>query len=132
MNEINSVGGPADRFVKVVFELPRDDDGWPPVACEGLWAVPVTADTVWLHNSPWFVRGVANDDLIRVRRAEDRQLWADERLEWSGYCTIRIIPFREARWEGRGNDFSMHSRPWESPVRASSSRHGGPRRTARR
>jgi len=95
VGEIRPAGDTSDRFVKVVFELPRDDDGWPPVAREGLWAVPVTSDTVRLENSPWFVRGVANGDLIRVRRGEDGQMWAGERLEWSGYCTIRIIPFRE-------------------------------------
>jgi hypothetical protein len=53
-----------------------------------------------LENSPWFVRGVANGDLIRVRRDEDGVLWADERLEWSGYCTIRVIPFRAGPLEG--------------------------------
>jgi hypothetical protein len=95
VGEIRPGDGTADRFVKVVFELPQDDDGWPPVAREGLWAVPVAPDTVRLENSPWFVRGVANGDLIRVRRGEDGQLWADERLKWSGYCLIRIIPFRE-------------------------------------
>lgn len=94
VEEISPAGVAADRFVKVVFELPRDDDGWPPAASEGLWAVTVTSDTVRLHNTPWFVRGVANGDLIRVRRSEDGQLWADERLEWSGRCAIRIIPFK--------------------------------------
>jgi len=100
VGEINSGKGTADRFVKVVFEVPRDDDGWPPVAREGLWAVPVTSDTVRLHNSPWFVRGVANGDLIRVRKDEDGQLWADERLEWSGTCTIRVVPFRKGPLDG--------------------------------
>jgi hypothetical protein len=100
VDEINSGKGTADRFVKVVFEVPRDDDGWPPVAREGLWAVPVTSDTVRLHNSPWFVRGVANGDLIRVRKDEDGQLWADERLEWSGTCTIRVVPFRKGPLDG--------------------------------
>ena len=95
-----SRGPVAEGFVKVVFELPRDEDGWPPVGREGLWAVPVTSDVVRLDNSPWFVRGVANGDLIRVRRDEDGVLWADERLEWSGYCTIRVIPFRAGPLEG--------------------------------
>ena len=95
MDETSPGSDTANRFVKVVFELPRGDDGWPPVAREGLWGVQVTSDTVRLHNSPWFARGVANGDLIRVRRGEDGQLRAEDRLEWSGYCTIRIIPFRD-------------------------------------
>lgn len=90
-----SVGSPAaDGFVKVVFELPRDGDGWPPAASEGLWAVPVAPDVVRLDNTPFFVRNVASGDLIRVERAEDGQLRAGERLQWSGHCTIRVVPFQ--------------------------------------
>jgi hypothetical protein len=82
-----------DRYVKVWFELPKDDDGWPPAASESLWAVPVAPDVVRLDNTPWFVRNVASGDLVRVRRRDDGRLWADERIEWSGNCTIRIVPF---------------------------------------
>jgi hypothetical protein len=60
-----------------------------------LRAVPVAADVVRLDNTPFFVRGVASGDLIRVGRTEDGQLRAGERLRWSGHCTIRIIPFRD-------------------------------------
>ena len=95
MDEANPGGRTAGQFVKVVFELPQDDDGWPPAGSEGVWAVPVTPDVVRLDNTPFFVRGVAAGDLIRVRHGEDGQLLADERLQWSGHCTIRIIVFRD-------------------------------------
>lgn len=78
--------------VKVHFDLPRDDDGWPPVAVESLWAETVGGDVVRLTNVPWFVRGVAIGDLIRVERDSDGVLWAAEHLEWSGNCTIRVVP----------------------------------------
>jgi hypothetical protein len=90
----------AGQFIKVIFELPQDDDGWPPAGSEGLWAVPVTPDVVRLDNTPFFVRGVAAGDLIRVRRNDDGQLQADERLQWSGHCTIRIIVFRDGPLSG--------------------------------
>jgi hypothetical protein len=93
--------GPAvNGLVKVVFELPQDEDGWPPVGSEGLWALSMSADVVQLENSPWFVRGVANGDWIRIRRDEHGVLWAEERVKWSGYCTIRVIPFRSGPLEG--------------------------------
>ncbi|WP_238010479.1 DUF4265 domain-containing protein [Dactylosporangium sp. AC04546] len=91
---------PDEEFVKVVFELPVDDDGWPPVASEGLWAAQVTADTVRLANTPWFALNVASGDVFRVRRSDDGQLYAAERLEWSGHCTIRIIPLPEGPLAG--------------------------------
>jgi hypothetical protein len=81
MDETSPGGGTPGQSVKVIFELPQDEDGWPPAGSEGLWAVPVTPDVVRLDNTPFFVRGVATGDLIRVRRGDDGQLQADERLQ---------------------------------------------------
>lgn len=79
--------------MKVRFELERNDDGWPPASSEGLWATPVDEDLVRLDNNPWFARNVACGDIYRVRRDADGVLWAVECVEWSGNCTIRVIPF---------------------------------------
>jgi Domain of unknown function (DUF4265) len=96
VDDTSPEGGAADRFVKVVFELPRDgDDAWPPVASETLWAVVVEPGVVRLDNTPFFVRNVAADDLIRVTPDANGQWQAGERLRWSGHYTIRIIVFGE-------------------------------------
>jgi Domain of unknown function (DUF4265) len=100
VDETDPGGAMGDQFVKVVFELARDEDGWPPAASEGLWAVPVSPDVVRLDNTPFFARGVAADDLIRVRREADGRLRAAGLLEWSGHCTIRIIVFRDGQLGG--------------------------------
>jgi Domain of unknown function (DUF4265) len=100
VDETSPGGGTAGQFIKVIFKLLQDDDGWPPAGSEGLWAVPVTPDVVRLDNTPFFARGVATGDLIRVRRNDDGQLQADERLQWSGHCTIRIIVFRDGPLSG--------------------------------
>lgn len=89
-----------ESLVKVIFELPSDGEGWPPAASESLWAVPVDPGIVRLANTPFFVRGVASGDVLRVRRDADGQLRAGERLEWSGHCTIRVIPFRNGPLAG--------------------------------
>lgn len=109
-----------DQFVKVVFELPRDKDGWPPAASEGLWAIPVSPDVVRLDNTPFFVRGVAAGDLIRVHREADGQLRAAARLQWSGHCTIRIIVFRDGPLGGSRQQVLDMLRRWVRPVRVSS------------
>lgn len=87
-------GEPAD-YVRVRFHLLQDDDGWPPVASEGLWALPLGGNLVRLDNIPWFPRNVASGDTIRTRTDSDGVLWATDKVEWSGNCTIRVIPFRE-------------------------------------
>jgi hypothetical protein len=91
-----AVGG----LVKVWFDLARDDDGWPPVGREGLWAVVVSPDVVRLDNTPWFALNVANGDLFQIRRGDDDLWLAGQRLQWSGNCTIRIIPFAEGAMGG--------------------------------
>lgn len=86
--------------VKVYFDLPRDDVDWPPVTVESVWAEKVDGDVVRLDNVPWFVRGVANGDLIRVEPGADGLLWAAEHLQWSGNCTIRVVSFRTGPLHG--------------------------------
>lgn len=82
----------AAEHVKIRFRLEVDDDGWPPVGSEGLWGEPVGQDSYRIDNTPWFVRNLASGDVVRALAGDDGVLWATGRLEWSGHCTIRVIP----------------------------------------
>jgi hypothetical protein len=81
----------SDTHVKVHFRLEADEDGWPPASVESLWAVELGDGTVRLDNIPWFVRGVASDDILRVEVDEDGLRWAVETVRASENCTIRLI-----------------------------------------
>jgi hypothetical protein len=89
-------------YVRVRFQLRQDDDGWPPVASEGVWAVPLGGDVVRLDNIPWFARNVACGDLFRTSADSHGEVWATERVKWSGNCTVRVIPFPEGALAGSG------------------------------
>ncbi len=82
-----------EELVHVIFEL-EVEDGWPPVSAERVWAVPLGNERFRLRNVPWFVRGVAEDDVVHAVAPTDSS-WPVfvERLEWSGNLTIRVIPF---------------------------------------
>lgn len=87
--------------VKVRFELPQDEDGWPPLRSEGLWAAPLAErEHVRLDNVPWFALNVADGDVFRVSADDDGVMWAVERVSWSGNCTIRVIPFKDGPLAG--------------------------------
>ena len=86
--------------VRVRFQLRQDDDGWPPVASEGLWAVPLGGDVVRLDNIPWFARDVASGDTFRTSTDRDGVLWVTDKVAWSGNCTVRVIPFPEGALAG--------------------------------
>lgn len=85
--------------VKVRFRLDRQDQDWPPVESEGVWATPSGAAEYRLDNVPWFVRGVAFGDLVRATPDEDGVLWVDGPVQWSGRYTIRVIPLGEGTSE---------------------------------
>lgn len=83
------------RFVTVRFSLSVDSEGWPPVSSEGLWAEILGNDEFRIDNTPWFVRNLAADDVVRALAGSDGVLWATERVRWSGRCTVRVIPRKD-------------------------------------
>lgn len=85
----------SDDHVKIHFRLEVDEDDWPPATVESLWAVDLGDGTVRLDNIPWFVRGVASDDIIRVEVGEDGLRWAGETAQSSNKCTIRLIVMKD-------------------------------------
>lgn len=82
--------GRVAELVTVRFELTPDEVGWPPAASEGLWAEPLGRGRYRLDNTPFYVRGVAADDVVRARRRKG-QLWVREVVAHSGRLTLRII-----------------------------------------
>ncbi len=45
-----------------------------------------------VDNIPFLVTGAAEGDLVRFTVDDDGLRWVVERVEWSGNCTIRILP----------------------------------------
>ncbi|MBO1752567.1 DUF4265 domain-containing protein [Actinotalea sp. BY-33] len=86
--------------VRVRFPLERDDFGWPPAESEALWARPVGAAAFRLDNTPWFVRGVAADDVVEARPDEDGVLWFVQLLERGGRVVVRVIPRHDGPLRG--------------------------------
>ncbi|MFJ7063867.1 DUF4265 domain-containing protein [Streptomyces sp. NPDC101115] len=82
----------ADR-IKIWFRfVPRE--GWLPQDTEGLWAVPVGADTARVANVPFLQDGVAEGDVVRYTTDAEGMHWATGRAEASGNVTIRVLPER--------------------------------------
>jgi Domain of unknown function (DUF4265) len=96
----NDRAGEHHDLVRVRFRLPQDDGGWPPVASEGLWVVPLGGDLVRLDNVPWFARDVASGDTLRTATDSDGVRWATDKVAWSGNCTVRVIPFPDGALAG--------------------------------
>jgi hypothetical protein len=78
--------------VKIRFRLLQGADGYPPCESEGLWATALGDGAYRIANLPWFVPDVALDDVFHAVADRDGILWAVERTEESGNCTIRVAP----------------------------------------
>lgn len=81
-----------DDLVKVRFALERDGSGWPPAESEGLWAAPIEDGSFRLDNTPWFVRGVAADDVVEASPDGGGAQWFTRVSSRGGRQVIRVIP----------------------------------------
>jgi uncharacterized protein DUF4265 len=82
---------------KVHFPLVPDADGWPPASVESLWARRTgRADELVIDNTPFFVRGIAWLDLIRVVAGADGRLEFAGLVSESGHSTVRVIVLDDA------------------------------------
>jgi hypothetical protein len=79
--------------VKVFFHLEQDDDDYPPVAAESVWAIRTKNDGEFvLDNIPFFACEATLGDAVSARE-EDGVLWFDKLIKWSGNSLIRAVFF---------------------------------------
>lgn len=76
---------------RVVFELQRDEDGYPPSDYERLWATPLPNGNYVIDNIPFFVMGISSEDEVSVRR-DGEELFFKELVNPSGISTFRLVP----------------------------------------
>lgn len=79
-----------EGWVKILFHLEQDDDGYPPYSVESLWARPVD-DGYQLDNIPFFTRGVSAGDVVAVDADEDGALVFRSVVRPSGHSTVRVF-----------------------------------------
>lgn len=77
------------------FPLEPDEDGWPPVSSEGLWAEPVGPGLYRLDNAPFFVTGVAPDDVVEAAADEDGNRQFVRVVQMGGRVVARVVPRRD-------------------------------------
>lgn len=84
---------------KIHFPLAQDEDGYPPVAVESVWANPSKKpDEYVLDNVPFFARAATLGDVVHVRE-EGGQLWFESVVHRSQNSLVRIVFFDRAAVE---------------------------------
>ncbi|WNG46390.1 DUF4265 domain-containing protein [Archangium minus] len=87
-----------DEYVKVLFELEKEDEDYPPVEYERLWARPLGEGLFEIDNIPFFVRGISVGDVVAAQQGKGEVVFS-ELVRASGNSTLRIIVFDESHVE---------------------------------
>jgi len=82
---------PNPTHVKIGFYLEQDEDGWPPITRENLWAVDLGEGRYRIDNIPFYVLGISDGDLVAAVTEEDGRLVFSELVEASSNSTFRLI-----------------------------------------
>ena len=77
--------------VKILFALEQDEDGYPPVNVESVWARKTSDNFYELDNIPFYVRGISYKDVVDVARDDEGALNFKNIVRRSGHSTVRVI-----------------------------------------
>ena len=82
-----------ERLYKVAFDLPVETAHWANVPTERLWTEKTSVKMeVRVRNVPFYVKGVAFGDIVRVRADHKRrELVFEDFVSESGHSAVRII-----------------------------------------
>jgi len=81
----------AEGLVKVLFSLDQDEDGYPPVTSETLWARRTPEGLYELDNIPFYAQGVSWKDIVAAEPNTEGMLEFQRVAKPSGHSTIRIV-----------------------------------------
>lgn len=81
-------------MVKIAVKLKRDEEGYPPVDWEDLWAISLGNDTFEIDNVPFYAPGISSGDHVSAVWREGSLVFL-EVVEPKGHSTIRVVVYTE-------------------------------------
>jgi len=81
---------------KVIFNLDKDEDDYPPFDWEILWAYQINPEQFQIDSIPFFAKGISYKDVVSVQRKEG-ELYFEKIINFSNHSTIRVIVFNEMK-----------------------------------
>lgn len=92
---MDSRRGANEQLVKVLFSIEQDDEGYPPVSGETLWARPTEDGFYELDNSPFYAVDVSWKDVVDAEPMSEHGLKFKKVVRRSGHSTIRVIALQK-------------------------------------
>ena len=86
-----------ENYTKVIFRIEQDEDGYPPINVESVWAEPVSKNEFKIKNIPFYVKNLSLDDIVLAKPATDGMLEYVAHRVKSSHNTIRILFLDESQ-----------------------------------
>ncbi len=89
-----------ENYVKIIIPLEQDEDGYPPVSAERIWALDAGEGRYKLDNIPFFARELALGDIVSAvpeEGADEGILRYQRVVEPSGHSTFRVLVYDKAQ-----------------------------------
>ena len=83
-------------YSKIHFRIEQDQDEYPPVSVETLWARHV-ADGFVLDSIPFFSRDATVDDVVQAVHDSSGNLWFSHVVSTAGHSLIRVLLYDDSR-----------------------------------
>jgi len=109
---------PSSEVVRVWFQMAGG-----PATAVGVGAEALAPDRVRLLFAPWAALNAAKADVYRVRMEDDGEIWAQEKVDASGFCAIRLVLTDNSPSDRSTPAWTpswTNSQPWALLVRACS------------
>ncbi len=105
--------GSSEGLVKVLFSLQQDEDGYPPVASESLWAKPTTEGLFELDNIPFYAQGVSCKDVVAAEPSVEGTFTFKGVVKRSGHSTIRVVALKHDEMQPLQQELERLGASWE-------------------
>lgn len=102
-----------NQHVKILFALEQDEDGYPPVSVESLWATKTPDNFYELDNIPFYAQGVSYKDVVKAEPDAEGALYFEKVIRRSGHSTVRVIVFDLKECDGLQKDIEALGCSWE-------------------
>ena len=79
-----------NKSVKVFVKLEKDEDDYPPVDWEELWAVSLGDGKYRIDNVPFYAIGISSGDSV-LADSRDSKLVVTEVVGTEGHSTVRVV-----------------------------------------
>lgn len=104
---------PSDHLIKILFLIEQDENGYPPVTIESLWAKKCPNNLYQIDNIPFYVREISYQDVVSISSTSEGTLTFEKIVTPSTLSTIRIIIFDKDKLSLLTNELEKLGCSWE-------------------